>query len=112
MDLTLTISGRTIQSTLFEKAQNLYLYLPPHSSHPRGPLQSLIFGNILRIHRLCSTPNEIQKHSRAFFRRLINRGHNSSTITPIFHKATHNARAYMQHARRPHPPPAHPTNQN
>eukprot|EP00804_Cyclotella_cryptica_P014636 CCRYP_012684-RC/>CCRYP_012684-RC protein AED:0.41 eAED:0.41 QI:0/-1/0/1/-1/0/1/0/217 len=96
MDLTLTISGRTIQSTLFEKAQNLYLYLPPHSSHPRGPLQSLIFGNILRIHRLCSTPNEIQKHSRAFFRRLINRGHNSSTITPIFHKATHNARAYMQ----------------
>jgi hypothetical protein len=107
MDLTLTITGRTIQSTLFEKAQNLYLYLPPHSSHPRGPLQSLIFGNILRIHRLCSTPNEIQKHSRAFLRRLINRGHNSSTITPIFYKATQNARAYMQrtpddHAHRQH----------
>eukprot|EP00804_Cyclotella_cryptica_P002022 CCRYP_007438-RA/>CCRYP_007438-RA protein AED:0.25 eAED:0.25 QI:0/-1/0/1/-1/0/1/0/173 len=59
MDLTLTITGRSIHSTSFEKAQNLYLYLPPHSSHPRGPLQSLIFGNILRIHRLCSTPQEI-----------------------------------------------------
>eukprot|EP00804_Cyclotella_cryptica_P012609 CCRYP_014726-RA/>CCRYP_014726-RA protein AED:0.43 eAED:0.43 QI:0/-1/0/1/-1/0/1/0/174 len=59
MDLTLTISSQKIQSTLFEKAQNLYLYLPPHSAHPRGPLNSLIFGNILHIHRLCSTPKEV-----------------------------------------------------
>eukprot|EP00804_Cyclotella_cryptica_P004320 CCRYP_013511-RA/>CCRYP_013511-RA protein AED:0.31 eAED:0.31 QI:0/-1/0/1/-1/0/1/0/340 len=95
MDLTLTISGRTIKSTLFEKAQNLYLYLPPHSSHPRGTLQSLIFGNILRIHRLCSTPEEISKHSRAFHRRLINRGHHSATITPLFHRATQNAHTYL-----------------
>eukprot|EP00804_Cyclotella_cryptica_P008346 CCRYP_018321-RC/>CCRYP_018321-RC protein AED:0.21 eAED:0.21 QI:0/-1/0/1/-1/0/1/0/340 len=95
MDLTLTISGHTIQTTLFEKAQNLYLYLPPHSLHPRGPLQSLIFGNILRIHRLCSTPEEIRTHSRAFYRCLINRSHHSATITPLFHRATQNARAYM-----------------
>eukprot|EP00804_Cyclotella_cryptica_P027317 CCRYP_019633-RA/>CCRYP_019633-RA protein AED:0.29 eAED:0.29 QI:0/-1/0/1/-1/0/1/0/190 len=47
MDLTLTINGHSIHSTLSEKPQNLYLYLPPHSSHPKGPLQSLIFGNIL-----------------------------------------------------------------
>ena len=95
MDLSLTISGRAIHSTLCEKAQNLYLYLPPHSSHPKGPLQSLIFGNILRIHRLCSTPEDITKHSRAFHRRLINRGHLSTTITPLFRQATQNARAYL-----------------
>jgi hypothetical protein len=107
MDLTLTISGGTIQSTLFEKEQNLYLYLPPHSSHPRGPLQSLIFGNILRIHRLCSTPAAIRKHARAFYHRLLHRGHHSSTITPIFRKATNNALAYMlrtpeEHTQRQH----------
>eukprot|EP00804_Cyclotella_cryptica_P004476 CCRYP_017640-RD/>CCRYP_017640-RD protein AED:0.13 eAED:0.12 QI:0/-1/0/1/-1/1/1/0/340 len=94
MDLTLTITGRSIHSTLFEKPQNLYLYLPPHSSHPKGPLQSLIFGNILRIHRLCSTTHEIRKHTRAFHQRLLNRGHHSTVITPIFHKAAQNAIAY------------------
>eukprot|EP00804_Cyclotella_cryptica_P019639 CCRYP_013977-RA/>CCRYP_013977-RA protein AED:0.47 eAED:0.53 QI:0/-1/0/1/-1/0/1/0/170 len=76
-------------------SQNLYLYLPPHSSHPRGPLQNLIFGNILRIHCLCSTPPEIRKHTRAFLCRLINRGHHTATLTPLFRKATKNALAYM-----------------
>ena len=107
MDLRLTISGHAIHSTLFEKAQNLYLYLPPHSSHPRGPLQSLIFGNILRIHRLCSTPEEIAKHIRAFHSRLLNRGHLSTTITPLFRNAAQNAHAYLlrtpdEHSLRQH----------
>eukprot|EP00804_Cyclotella_cryptica_P027404 CCRYP_008835-RB/>CCRYP_008835-RB protein AED:0.21 eAED:0.21 QI:0/-1/0/1/-1/0/1/0/271 len=95
MDLTLTISGCTIQSTLFEKSQNLYLYLPPHSAHPRGPLNSLIFGNILPIHSLCSTQREIQKNTHAFYKRLMDRGHPEATITPLFRKATHNALQYM-----------------
>ena len=95
MDLTLTVSDGAIHSTLFEKPQNLYLYLPPHSSHPKGPLQSLILGNILRIHRLCSSPQEVHKHTHAFFRRLVNRGHDTTTLTPLFQKATHNALAYM-----------------
>ena len=95
MDLTLTISGRTIQSTLYEKAQNLYLYLPPHSSHPRGPLQSLIFGNTLQIHRIWSTPQEIQKNTQAFHRRLTNHGYPNTTIMPLFQKATQNALAYI-----------------
>ena len=95
MDLALTVTNGAIHSTLFEKPQNLYLYLPPHSSHPKGPLQSLILGNVLRIHRLCSSPQEVRKHTRAFFRRLVNRGHNTTTLTPLFHKATHNALAFM-----------------
>eukprot|EP00804_Cyclotella_cryptica_P008344 CCRYP_018336-RA/>CCRYP_018336-RA protein AED:0.30 eAED:0.30 QI:0/-1/0/1/-1/0/1/0/123 len=36
MDLTLTLSGGTIHSTLFEKPQNLYLYLPPPTPHIPG----------------------------------------------------------------------------
>eukprot|EP00804_Cyclotella_cryptica_P017252 CCRYP_016814-RA/>CCRYP_016814-RA protein AED:0.34 eAED:-0.04 QI:0/-1/0/1/-1/0/1/0/363 len=95
MDLTLTISSQTIQSTLHEKAQNLYLYLPPLSSHPRGPLQSLIFGNILQIHRLCSTPQETIKNTHAFHRLLTNRGHPSATITALFQKVTQNALEFM-----------------
>jgi hypothetical protein len=101
MDLTLTINGRSIHSTLFEKPQNLYLYLPPHSSHPKGQLQSLIFGNILRIHRLCSTPQEIRKHTRAFHQRLTNRGHHTATITIAYTSRTHTEHATRQQLLKP-----------
>jgi hypothetical protein len=95
MDLQLKIHDRKIQSTLYEKQQNLYLYIPPHSAHPKSMLTGLIYGNILRIHRLCSTQHEIKIHTTAFYRRLHNRGYNSKTLQKFFHKATLNAQAYL-----------------
>jgi len=35
MDLTLSIANNRIESSLHEKPQNLYLYIPPHSCHPK-----------------------------------------------------------------------------
>jgi hypothetical protein len=62
MDLTVTItSPGHISTTLYEKPQNLYLYIPPHSAHPSGALSGLIHGNILQIHHLCSSPEDIQQ---------------------------------------------------
>ena len=34
MDLTITIIGNHVETTIFEKPQNLYLYMPAHSLHP------------------------------------------------------------------------------
>lgn len=88
MDLTVTItpSGH-LSTTLYEKPQNLYLYIPPHSAHPSGMLSGLIHGNILRIHRLCSSPDDIKQKSIELFTRLTHRGYTNEQLTPLFTSA-------------------------
>ena len=63
LDLTINLNPRTLQITtkLYEKPRNLYLYIPPHSSHPTGVLRGLIFGNILRIISLTSYIHDAAK---------------------------------------------------
>jgi hypothetical protein len=53
--LKIDVTG-SIDTTLFEKGLNLYLYLPPHSAHPPGGLKGLIFGWFFRLQCLVSNP--------------------------------------------------------
>mgnify|MGYP006198016031 CR=1 FL=1 len=59
MDLIISIINKKITTTIYKKEQNLYLYIPPHSAHPPGIINSLIFGHILRLHRLCFRNQDI-----------------------------------------------------
>jgi hypothetical protein len=94
LDLNLTIVNGRIETTLFEKALNLHLYIPPKSAHPPGVLMGLIMGMIFRIFVLCShQPDRIRK-TQDFFRHLIFRGYQAHNIEPIFRKAIANAIAY------------------
>ena len=54
MDLTISIVDGRLNTIIYKKYQNLYLYIPPSSSHPKGVLTGLIFGQVLWIRRLCS----------------------------------------------------------
>ena len=96
MDLVIYKEGDKLMTDLFEKPMALFLYLPPHSSHPPGVLTGLIFGQILRIFSLCSTEDQMKKHMMNFFNRLIERGHKRDQLTPVFEKAVENAEAYLQ----------------
>ena len=46
LDLTLSINNGKIITTTYQKAMNLYLYLPPSSAHPRSCIKGTIFGPI------------------------------------------------------------------
>ncbi len=94
MDMTMTIVGNTITTTMYEKPTALHLYIPPHSSHPPGCVKGHIYGETLRINRLCSAQEDITNRVVTFFRRLRHRGYSPSFLIPQFKKALDNAAKY------------------
>ena len=93
MDLTISInSDFCIQTTLFEKKLNLYLYIPNHSAHPPGVLSGLIIGGVLRIYDLCSHDSDRRRLLNKFYRRLRQRGYQRSNILSFFDQGLHLAR--------------------
>ena len=89
LDINIKINDGIISTTLYEKALNLYLYLyiSPHSCHPPGVLTVLVLGNCHMIYTLYSDGNDAQRHLGNFYRRLLCRGCNSTTLLPLFDKA-------------------------
>jgi hypothetical protein len=95
MDLTITIHDSKITTSLYSKPLNLYLYLPPQSSHPPGVLSGLISGMIFRIYTLCSDPNDVRVRLQDFWNRLLARGYTADKITTLFSNGIDNARNYI-----------------
>ena len=86
LDLTITINDGKIQTTLYEKVLNSYLYLPPHSAHPPGVLKSLITGTIHRIDTLSFNSDQTKTnllHNLAI--RLVRRGYKLQHILDQIH---------------------------
>jgi hypothetical protein len=44
MDLMPNVAHQGIQTSLYKKEMNLYLYIPPHSAHAPGILPGFMFG--------------------------------------------------------------------
>eukprot|EP00956_Cyclotella_meneghiniana_P014218 scaffold21239_cov59-Cyclotella_meneghiniana.AAC.1 len=95
MDMTISIVNGRIETRLYEKDMNLYLYLPPHSSHPRGVFTGLIFGQVLRTRRLCTHVEDAESSINEFFERMLARGHKQESLAPLFIKANENAKAFL-----------------
>ena len=94
MDLTISIHGNRIHTTLYEKPLNLYLYIPPHSAHPPGLLPGIIYGTLFRIFTLCTDNCDKTFRTQTFFHRLLARGYKADTLRPLFYHAIKRARSY------------------
>ena len=90
----------------FQKPNNLYLYLPPHSGHPPGTIRSLVFGLLKKYWAQNTDPDDFRKITTSLFERLQRRGHNPTKLRTIFTQA-----AAKLERQRPHPlSPLHPPN--
>ena len=79
-----TIINGKVDSCLYKKQLNLYLYLPPHSCHSPGVLKGLIAGMLYRILRLTTNKTLRQQQAQRLYNRLIARGYLPQMILPIF----------------------------
>ena len=94
MDLTISICGDHIETSLYEKPSNLHLYIPPHSCHPPGLLTGIVHGMIFRIYTLCSAPADRKARTQDFYHRLLLRGYREDKILSLFSTAITRAEAY------------------
>lgn len=80
LDLTLTIVDGKIESRTYQKAMNLYLYLPPSSAHSENVLKGTVYGLIRRYYLQNTHRSDYIYFVRLLFRRLLTRGWNREYI--------------------------------
>ena len=86
LDLNLQLNGPTNKTSTFQKSMNLYLYIPPLSSHPPSCLKGLISGELCRD-LTQNNKEDSEKMLVKFIARLTDRGHKLEHLTPLFLQA-------------------------
>jgi hypothetical protein len=88
LDLRISVTPlRQLHFQTYQKEQNLYLYIPPGSAHPKNMLYGLVFGR-LRAYRLQNTDTEnFVQMAILLARRLCARGYSLKNLLPVFQKA-------------------------
>ena len=76
-----------ISTKTYQKKENLFLYIVPHSAHPPGLMKSLIFG-LLKTYYLQNTLRKDFLHMVSLlYSRLLARGHKSDSLKQLFLEA-------------------------
>ena len=100
LDLTITINNGKLETKTFQKALNLYLYLPPSSAHPSNNIKSTVYGLVRRYYAQNTHRRDYIYFVKLLYRRLLARGWDADFIKPLIMKACEKAES-----------PVEPTNQ-
>jgi hypothetical protein len=87
LDLTLTISKGKITTKTFQKANNPYLYIPPHSAHTPGMIHGIIFSLLKTYYHQNSEYSDFMKLTNLLFKRHIKQGWDQAVIKNVFKSA-------------------------
>ena len=87
MDLSISIKNNRLVTKIYEKPENLYLYLPSASCHTPGIIKGTVIGMIYRYYVLISSQSDYIAQIETFFHRLCNRGYRPGYLKPIFEEA-------------------------
>jgi hypothetical protein len=80
LDLKLTLRQGRIHSTLYQKAANLYSYIPPSSDHRATVFSNFILEEHKRYRLSCTDPEDYYHFASLFEQRLLRRGYTHKMI--------------------------------
>ena len=75
LDTTVYIKNRKLHTTIFTKPTDEQNYLHYHSEHPLPLKNSIPFGQILQIKRICSEAKEFIRNCQKMLSKFIQRGY-------------------------------------
>ena len=76
-----------ISMCTFQKSENLFLYILPHSSHHLGLTKSLVFGLLLMYYLQNTIVPDLSNMMHLLFRILIAHGHQNTDLHSLFLEA-------------------------
>ena len=88
LDTTVDIKNRRIHTSIFKKPTDTPNYLHYKAEHPQTLKNSIPFGQILRIKRICSETQEFLQNCKKMLDKFSERGYPKTTIQEAFCKST------------------------
>ncbi|MDP6209037.1 MAG: hypothetical protein QGG01_12050, partial [Roseibacillus sp.] len=102
LDLTLTVyPDGSLQTKVFQKPMNRFLYLSPFSAHKRSTIANLITNERHRYRLYSSRDDDYRSSCLALFRRLVNRGHPYHQLLNLFEHPVPPRDTLLDRLRRP-----------
>jgi hypothetical protein len=86
LDIEITINNNIINTKVYQKPDNKYLYLSPKSSHDSHVRYNFIFNEFQRYRLYTTDTNDYNKQCNLFAERLIKRGYKYTYIKNIMNK--------------------------
>ena len=78
--------------SVFQKAENKYMYIPAKSGHQTHTINNFILGELTRYVRVNTLEENFVKIKREFFIRLRNRGYKKVFLSRLFRKVKFESR--------------------
>lgn len=92
LDLSLSVRGSVLCTSLFQKDLNHYQYIPWSSAHPRYMLRAFVKAELLRFLRTSSFQSDFNVARQSFWHHLVVRGYPIPVLRKWFKMVTWSSR--------------------